>query len=533
MTTARERIRDLKHLGQEMGLVNLVLNHPDLYLECLDVEVRHFSEPLYRHLWVAIQAANEQRGQGGAPPTLASILHERDPELVRIADERYGGFHALRRDFVELQCRRERIYDYRNDVLAMANQRVLVAGVADLAEQVDRMATPLKPNLEAMQDAVENGLADILRDTRNSNRNSGLMAEMESDAWIQEQQRLVQQEGEISSFQTGIPIFDAFEILVPGRVTMWIISYKRGKSTVGCHFAARLAIGCRMASYADVLRGQAGEVGQVIHFRGEDGLPIRTRRVSYIDLEMGKDRDVQPRILSCISGVPHRLIANRKYLRDQSDTTRVQAAYDWLHRSGMRFAHGGTYDIRWVRNTIREMYYRYGTEVQILDYLRAPPGMNEKERYDFEIRLADTVKQLTEDLGMTTITFQQFDRQGRLAESQRSSFAAFRKPSSANIQGAARVNNFVDTILVQDDHHEDPRIKRWWIDSSRITEAPERDFMRVEYDFARCQIEIPLLESIGEDERPRRKKKEDGPPATAGKQEDEEYVPTGPAPDVP
>jgi replicative DNA helicase len=531
MTTIRDRLADLKHVGHEVALCNLVLVFPDLYLECMEVQPRHFSDPLVRLMWLKIQTANDERNRDATipAPNLASILHERDPELMRLADEHYGGFAALRRDFIDLKPRQEHLAMFRDRVLSMSQQRDMLERVAGLQQRLTDMASPITPMVEAMQDAIEVETTAILRMTSGRDRSGGLMAEMDPESWIAAQKALVEEKGEIHSFDTGMNDFDFLGLLQPGRVTLFILEYKGGKSTWGVTLAARLGVGRRLSSWADVGRGYAATTGQEVIYHNANWEPLTRRRVGYIDVEMGKELDVLPRIQSFISGVPVKMIQSRAWLRTEEDTWRVKWAYEWIRASGMKFWHKANFNLRWLRSVIREAVYRDRIEIFIIDYLRAPPGMTKDQELEFQTQMAMAIKSLAEEFGVAIVTFAQFNREGN--SGQRMKFGGNRRrPSGSNIQGPIKILNYVDTSLVQDEHPDDPKKRRLWVDVSRIVEKSTNEYLLVEANLAFSNFEVVGIETLpdeheelrrgdGEPRRSRYKTKRDEPKPQDASQE--------------
>lgn len=493
-----EKLKELRHFGHEGGLCNVVLNFPELYWSCLDVEPTHFTQPLYRHIWAKIQHANEiRKANAAAPvPNLASILHEADPVIVEIADE-LGGFQALYQDFYKLQCRREHLDFFKEKVLSLAYSRTLIQKSRELAVRLEEMADPRDPDLESMRDEMEKASVEALRLTSGKDSSGGLLFGDDPDEWIASRRRHVEQNGASLSMETGMTAFDSLELLHPGRVTMVLIEFKGGKSSFGVSVAARLAVGKRLASHADVKAFRAKKVGDVIQFSNLEGNPIQTRKVGYIDLEMGADKDVRPRMQAFLSGVPVKIIQSDRFLQDRFDTERVRTASKWIKESGIRFYHKSDYSIPWIRSLIREMVYMHGVEFIVLDYIRRPPGMSKDEGHEWDADLSNTLKVLSEELNVHILTFGQLNREGHTSTRKKT---GQHRPTSAHYQGNIKVSNFVDTMLIQDKDPDDPAVRRLWMDASRISGMEEGTYLRMEPDYALGRADVVGFEALKKEE---------------------------------
>jgi replicative DNA helicase len=185
---------------------------------------------------------------------------------------------------------------------------------------------------------------------------------------------------DIKGITSGVTLLDkALNGFAPGTLTVLAARAKAGKSTLLMNIASHMAF--------------------------DLGLPIL-----YIDTEM-PTKEVQTRLLSHVSAVPERAIVNGKFINNESQNRRVNAACDRLEEGLMLHRYYPGYSIDGLISLARKYHARNKIAAVFFDYIKMPETSSREVKESQELgKVATALKDLAGTLDIPVITAAQMKR---------------------------------------------------------------------------------------------------------------------------
>lgn len=172
--------------------------------------------------------------------------------------------------------------------------------------------------------------------------------------------------------------FDEFVHGMPyGRFGILVADKKAGKSMLVLNLAIVTA------------------VGKWIHTDDNDWVSLNDHPepVLILDNEMNRRMDFEPRMLSCLSGVPQDFIRNGAFTQYPEMVSRVRRAQEAMNKGKLFFEKVPPGDVKAVRTMVRMYKAKYGVRRVFYDYIKRPA--NTENTY---IEMGNFARMLNEDV---------------------------------------------------------------------------------------------------------------------------------------
>lgn len=193
---------------------------------------------------------------------------------------------------------------------------------------------------------------------------------------------------EISGLSTGFPILDKrIDGLVPGTLTVFCARPKNGKSTF------------------------LSTVGKHVSL-------FSRKPVLYVDTEMSFE-EWMPRIISMISGVPERRIKHGGY--SEQEYYNIQQAQKLIKQGKFFHEYMPGYSVDKLIALYKKYKYVENIELAVFDYIKAPSGVNFKEKKEYQLLgdVTTALKDIAGELNVPVLCANQINRQDDIADSDR------------------------------------------------------------------------------------------------------------------
>lgn len=362
------------NVGNERALLAAILTIPNSVIEIMDVvrEVDVLS-PHNKALFVCVSSL--YREQGITSFDITTLVNEAQRLGVF---ETCGGFDYIASLF-NTKVLRDNIRVFVQNIIEHSSKKALFDQLTEMREEVvGNISGPSVKNSSCLIVAAEERLSTVLAHSNRIDDAEDLGDGI--DGFITELQR---SPSSIVGLPTGCSVLDSrINGLVPGSLTILAARAKVGKSALLLNWARHLAY--------------------------DMGMPIL-----YIDTEMST-REVKTRVLSNLSGVRERDIANGLFVTEANKTERVISAAEVMK--------GGSFYHRYLpgapMDKIIGMARRYHVNKKIgaifFDYIKLPDGSDLKNNKEHQVLgyIAAALKDLAGTLGVPVVTAAQVGRVG-------------------------------------------------------------------------------------------------------------------------
>jgi replicative DNA helicase len=378
MNITREEFADK---GSERIVISCILQYPDLIV---DVEAKlgevDFLSPYHRAIYVVLKSLYKQ---GVKQFDLLSVMDEAEKRSLKPTIGSGDYINAL-----------------FSAVISPGNITVFVNKVLDASLKYKLYLV----SQEAQQDVISNApsqgesvganyliskaesrLLDIVLQ-----QNSVEDAEDVADGLEELVQERLDNPVDVLGYSTGFPLLDKkINGLCPKTLTVVAARPKCGKSTLLTNMAARVA-----------------------YFGGDP--------VLYIDTEMSTV-EMRFRLLSLLSGVPHRLIVNGTFGSNNLYLTNVRKALTIIKKGKILHKYMPGYTIDTVKSQVRKSKLRDGIRAFFFDYIKLPEVTSDTGMKEYQLlgNVATALKDLAGRLDIPVVAAAQVKRSERGVEKSR------------------------------------------------------------------------------------------------------------------
>lgn len=341
--------------GSEKGLLAICLKEPDKIIEVESAELfpEHFGVLANRYIYMAMLYLYSKK----VKPNSISILEALSSDSAKRTIEDIGGMEYIDLLF-ETDVQRDNLGFFIDKIKQSYTRRMLLK----IAEETKNFAISSRAevlNPTELTNTIQEKITNLSVSTEELKEVYKMGDETEEVL----QERL-ENPNTIPGLEVGWPLYDEYTNgALPGDLIILAAESKTGKSVILTNWAKQIAI--------------------------IDKIPIL-----YIDTEMNH-REQEDRLLSMLSGIPHKEIINGMYVMDTEHgkavdkIAKIKKAQEQLQSSNYYHIYMPKFSIEKITALTKKFILQFGIKAMFFDYIKLPSdnagysGMKEYQSLGF------------------------------------------------------------------------------------------------------------------------------------------------------